>query len=334
MMGAKLFLSYAKEDTAAARRLCKALRERNLDVWLDEDSLIGGQPWLATIERAIHEADFFVALLSDASVSKRGVVQSEIREALKVFEKLPAGSVFVLPVRLNKCEPSFDLLREIHWIDLFPDWEHGIGEILRSVQAYWKPPTGNSETPFEIILHHTPSLEAPNHSVSVRLNQLVHEVLADFDEYAVQQDMEIHLMNRAGSARVQADPDQMKLVLYNLLHNAVKYSYSPATGKGWVSVDLDSDTESVVVGVENVGLPIPQDEVTTDKIFEKGYRSRASAGVVGTGIGLWIARSILDQLGGKISVSSKALRGTLGADSTKELSVTRFEIRLPRRLGA
>ena len=80
----KVFLSYAREDGASAARLCEGLRDHNRNVWFDRDSIRGGEPWRAAIERAIRDSDFFVALLSDVSVSKRGTVQAELKKALEV----------------------------------------------------------------------------------------------------------------------------------------------------------------------------------------------------------------------------------------------------------
>jgi hypothetical protein len=59
----KIFLSYAREDKSAARRVCHSLRANGAEVWFDEDSLIGGQRWIPTITKAIRQCDFFVALL-------------------------------------------------------------------------------------------------------------------------------------------------------------------------------------------------------------------------------------------------------------------------------
>ena len=146
----KIFLSYAREDVNAARRVCRALRVNGAEVWFDEDSLIGGQRWLPTITKQIRQSDFFIALLSRSSVNKQGVVQREMREALKVVETLPEDRIFVVPVRLEECQPTFDWLQEIHWIDLFRDWTEGIGQILRAIlpekSVYAEPPI---QTPFE-----------------------------------------------------------------------------------------------------------------------------------------------------------------------------------------
>ena len=48
---------------------------------------------------------------------------------------LPEHQVFIIPVRLDKCEPKYSALREINWIDLFPDWRRGVTNLVRSIHA-------------------------------------------------------------------------------------------------------------------------------------------------------------------------------------------------------
>ena len=51
-----IFLSYAHEDTDAARRIADALRSHGLEVWFDQNELRGGDTWDAKIRRQIKES--------------------------------------------------------------------------------------------------------------------------------------------------------------------------------------------------------------------------------------------------------------------------------------
>jgi hypothetical protein len=73
-----VFISYAREDAAAAFRLSEALKEAGVETWFDQERIVGGQNWPMETRRAIRQCDFFVALLSSRSLSKRGFVQREI----------------------------------------------------------------------------------------------------------------------------------------------------------------------------------------------------------------------------------------------------------------
>lgn len=126
----KVFLSYAKEDQTYTRRLFEELKNRNIEVWFDKESLLPGQKWKIEIRKAIQASRYFIAILSSKSVTKRGVVQKEIKEALDVLDEFPENKIFIIPIRIDSCEPSNEKLREIQWVDMFPNWEEGLEKIF------------------------------------------------------------------------------------------------------------------------------------------------------------------------------------------------------------
>lgn len=131
---ANVFIAYAAEDLAAVRRLCSALEARGCSPWLDRDRLMPGQDWTHAIERAIADADAFVACFSPRSVSKRGTFQSELRHALDCAETRPLDEVFLLPVRLEPCAVPRRIADQVQYVDLFPDWDRGVKRLARSIK--------------------------------------------------------------------------------------------------------------------------------------------------------------------------------------------------------
>ena len=129
------FISYAREDAVAAERIADAVNSSGLRAWFDRRHLRGGKRWKVEIATVIRKADFFVAVLSTRSVGKRGFVQHEIREALEVALSIPEPRIFIVPVRLEPCEPSHAAFHELNWIDLFPDWNAGIHRLIRDLHA-------------------------------------------------------------------------------------------------------------------------------------------------------------------------------------------------------
>ncbi len=105
---------------------------------------------------------------------------------------------------------------------------------------------------------------------------------------------------------VMADRDRIESVLYNLLDNAVKYS--PQGGTIRVGCEVQSD--QVVVRVSDEGVGIPWQE--QDRIFERFYRGRGTGRTrpQGSGLGLFIARAIVEAHGGRIWVESRPGRGS------------------------
>ena len=115
-------------------------------------------------------------------------------------------------------------------------------------------------------------------------------------------------LNGNGSADVTGDPEELRTAVSNLLDNAIKYS----PGGIQISVELDvPDAEHVVLRVRDRGVGIPQHELK--RIFKRFYRvaHRSLAGVKGTGLGLFIVRSIARKHGGQVFAESEGLgKGT------------------------
>jgi signal transduction histidine kinase len=116
---------------------------------------------------------------------------------------------------------------------------------------------------------------------------------------------------------IDGDRDRLAQVIGNLLSNAIKYS--PAGGIVRVHVELEGDHAVLMVNDQGMGI----DEEDRERVFEKFFRSsEASARISGTGLGLAVAREIVETHGGEIHVQSEP-----GAGST-------FWIELPLRRTA
>jgi two-component system, OmpR family, sensor kinase len=98
--------------------------------------------------------------------------------------------------------------------------------------------------------------------------------------------------------RVRADRERLRQVLMNLVENAVKYS---RTGDE-VEVRAWAENGRVLVSVRDRGPGIPREQ--HGLIFEKFGRTNVGGGKPGTGLGLFISRSIAEAHGGTITVRS------------------------------
>jgi cold shock CspA family protein len=132
-MSPGVFISYAKEDKAFAARLYVDLRNAGVRPWIDSVDLMPGQIWEKTIEKTINGCSYFIAILSKRSVGKKGYVQNEIRIALEIAGQLPEGRIFIIPLRIDDCESSFEALRKLHTADFFHSYQKGLEDLLRSV---------------------------------------------------------------------------------------------------------------------------------------------------------------------------------------------------------
>jgi signal transduction histidine kinase len=118
-----------------------------------------------------------------------------------------------------------------------------------------------------------------------------------------------------GPARIKADPDKLREVLTNLLHNAIEYN--KPDGKIWVK--LHRDNGHLDLEVRDTGIGIGDD--AREHIFERFFRvdSSRQADHLHAGIGLSLVKGYVDLMGGTILVDSK-----LGEGSS-------FHIRLPNQ---
>lgn len=115
--------------------------------------------------------------------------------------------------------------------------------------------------------------------------------------------------------RVFADAEELRTAVSNLIDNAVKYSGDKVD----VAVRVAADQKNVVLQVQDRGVGIPPEELK--RIFRRFYRvsNRTLAHVKGTGLGLFIVRSIARKHGGKVF-----------AESAGEGKGTTFTLELPR----
>ncbi|UCH93500.1 MAG: toll/interleukin-1 receptor domain-containing protein [Candidatus Aminicenantes bacterium] len=129
----KVFISYAREDSGKAKQIYHDLKSKGVKPWMDSEDLLPGQNWKNEIVKAIKESSYFLILLSRTSVSKKGYIQKEQRIAMDLLDELPVDEIYIIPVRLDECKPSYAKLNDLQWVDLFISYEKGIEKILNVI---------------------------------------------------------------------------------------------------------------------------------------------------------------------------------------------------------
>jgi hypothetical protein len=129
-----IFMSYAREDRDVAERLYKDLKREGLKAWIDVEDLLPGEDWRLAITNAIKRSTYFLALMSSRSLAKRGFVQKELRLAYDVLDELPTGHIFLIPIRLEHCEPVDPRITALNWVDFFPSYERGLRKLLKALK--------------------------------------------------------------------------------------------------------------------------------------------------------------------------------------------------------
>jgi len=126
-----IFLSYAREDRDKVENLHGRLSDAGFKPWMDTKEILPGEAWAFGIQKAIRSSDFFLACLSPNSVSKRGSLQTEIRDALRIWQEKLESDIHLIPVRLEDCQIP-ESLRDFQWVDLFE--KDGWDKLVRAMQ--------------------------------------------------------------------------------------------------------------------------------------------------------------------------------------------------------
>ena len=129
-----------------------------------------------------------------------------------------------------------------------------------------------------------------------------------FYEYAQKKEITYRFDSVEETISVWFDPIQLQKVIFNLLSNAFKYT----SNKGNITVEVRKVASQAVVSVCDTGIGIPVEHIS--KIFDRFYQtdnaSSSSSFTLGTGIGLALAKGIMNMHHGKIEVESTVGEGT------------------------
>ncbi|MEK7087029.1 MAG: ATP-binding protein, partial [Patescibacteria group bacterium] len=107
---------------------------------------------------------------------------------------------------------------------------------------------------------------------------------------------------------INIDPQRLGMALANLIENAIKYNVK--NGEVTVSVEELKDRPFLKINVSDTGVGVPKEEI--NKLFTKFYRGENITQVEpnGSGLGLFIAKNIIQNHGGEIGVQSVPGRGS------------------------
>ncbi|MBN1937754.1 MAG: GAF domain-containing protein [Anaerolineae bacterium] len=134
---------------------------------------------------------------------------------------------------------------------------------------------------------------------------LIEQTVARFEQMAAEKGLMIESQIDTALPAVHVNPRRIDQVLSNLLDNAIKY-----TPQGSIAIEATSDGAQVYVQVTDTGIGLKPEE--QQQLFVKFYRARneLTKGIDGTGLGLTIAKSIVEQYGGRMWVLSTWQKGS------------------------
>lgn len=138
------------------------------------------------------------------------------------------------------------------------------------------------------------------------LSALTEKVVDEYKKEAIMANLNISSFFQPNLPLAYADQDRIKRVLEHLLDNSIRYSLSG----GEVNISIERKDNNVIWKITDQGAGIPKED--QKRVFEKFFRSKNSARYKssGSGIGLFIAKSIIKLSGGAINFASAESNGS------------------------
>lgn len=146
----------------------------------------------------------------------------------------------------------------------------------------------------------------PFQKTETSLVDLVKNLISNLKPFARASNVEIKFEAEENLPKILTDPSQIKLIIENLLDNAIRY----IKDKGTVEIKLKRQRNNIYFEIKDDGVGIPHQD--QKYIFQKFFRAQniLRYQTQGTGLGLYIAKSIIDKAGGKVGFKSKEGKGT------------------------
>ncbi len=154
--------------------------------------------------------------------------------------------------------------------------------------------------------------------VEVSITEVISEAVSFFKKDAARKEVTIRAEEKDGGLKIQADKHLCLLVIKTLLSNAIAFSKQGGTAtlgtahvrRGETVGEMPLEEESIVISVTDSGIGIPDKDKS--KIFSKLFRASNVKETEGSdsGLGLYVVKTIIDYVGGKVWFTSTVNVGT------------------------
>ena len=164
----------------------------------------------------------------------------------------------------------------------------------------------------------------------IDLKKFINSLSGTFEDKWVDKELKLSVHLPRTTLKVQTDTKSLEHVVLELLTNAGKYSYPGTTVS--LRAAAKPDTNEVVITLKNMGAGISKEDLP--HIFDKFHRGSGMTqkAIAGTGLGLALVKSFVQQLGGTITVTSSPSRKVKSPDLDSAPWETCFTITLPQEL--
>jgi len=181
-----------------------------------------------------------------------------------------------------------------------------LGRIEKKQTDYFKILKENTTRMRELVadlltVSRIESANLPQKKEKFSLKDLTEKFISEFSFFAKASNVEIKFTCEKGLPKVFTDPFQIGQVIENLIDNAIRYT----KGKRQVFIKIEKKGKNVYFEIKDGGVGIPKGD--QKHIFQKFFRSEnvLRYQTQGSGLGLFISKSIIERSGGKIGFQSK-----------------------------
>jgi signal transduction histidine kinase len=136
----------------------------------------------------------------------------------------------------------------------------------------------------------------------VNINVLISGIIKELSPLILEKDLKVELPE--GGYFAFGDPEKLWEVFVNIFDNAIKYN----RGGGKISVAYNEKGNMLEINVADTGIGMSKENL--GKIFTPYFRGDAPRGTVGTGLGLYIVKQLVEGMGGKAAIYSNLGEGT------------------------
>jgi signal transduction histidine kinase len=248
-------------------------------------------------------------LLKRKKVSSSPNELKKLKEENEKLIKLNSVKTDLVSISAHQIRTSLSALKWI--IKMFLDGD--LGKLTTEQETLLRKAFQGNDRAISIVselllANKTENLEEKSYNFEkINIVETIESCIFDFSGEARSQDIEIiFLKSNDKEPFVKADKEKIRVVFQNLLENAIKYSNQHSK----IFILLKESKTEVEISVKDSGIGISKEG--QKKIFEKFYRDPTAQKkeVVGSGIGLFTTKEIVEKHSGKIWFESKEGEGT------------------------
>jgi len=141
--------------------------------------------------------------------------------------------------------------------------------------------------------------------VDTNITQIIRNAIDTMQPYSIQKEVTV-TMKGLDNVVIQADPNEMEIIMNNLISNSIKYNKDG----GSVTCDVTDEGDQIGISVSDTGIGMTEQEM--GRLFQDFVRikNEKTRNITGSGLGLSIVKKLVDSYNGKIGVSSMPDQGS------------------------